>query len=56
MIWIGEIPLDEMLSDEIVLLVMRRDGVTEDQVRAAIRTAGRSASAPPRSQAAPDRG
>jgi hypothetical protein len=30
----AELTLEEMLSDAIVQLVMRRDGVSEDEVRA----------------------
>lgn len=35
----GELTLDEMLKDEIVRLLMRRDGVSEGQVRAVMRRA-----------------
>lgn len=33
----GELTLDEMLRDEIVRLLMRRDGVSEGEVRAVMR-------------------
>jgi hypothetical protein len=35
----GELSLDEMLKDEIVRVLMRRDGVTARQVRAVMRRA-----------------
>ncbi len=47
----GELSLDELLKDEIVRLLMRRDGVTEGDVRAVMR---RAISQPP-SRARPGR-
>jgi hypothetical protein len=35
----GELSLDEMLKADIVRLLMRRDGVTEGEVRAVMRRA-----------------
>ncbi len=35
--WNSEATLDEMLADEIVRLLMRRDGVSEDEVRRVMR-------------------
>lgn len=50
-VWLsGEPPLETVLSDEPVRLVMRRDGLTDADVRAAIATArerlGRGGRAP----------
>ena len=42
-----ELTLDQMLADEIVRLVMARDGVSEAQVRRLIASVGASLSRPP---------
>ena len=36
-----ELTLDEMLADHIVRLLMRRDGVSEQQIRAVINAVAR---------------
>lgn len=45
----AELTLEEMLADPIVQLVMRRDGITAEDVRAVVEEARRRWRAKPRS-------
>jgi hypothetical protein len=47
--------LDELLAEPIVQLVMKRDGLTEDEVRAIVDVRRRTARKRPEERSAPDK-